>query len=70
MKNLSLFTIIFASMLFVSPMASGQFTPPPPNDSSGNPDFEDDTDDEIIPIDGLIALGLLAGAVYGIRKKQ
>lgn len=32
--------------------------------------FDDDVDDEVpgAPIDGLIALGIAAGALYGIKK--
>lgn len=32
--------------------------------------FEDDTDDETlpVPINGLVALGLVAGAFYGVKK--
>ncbi|GEM_PF-5720160 len=59
--------MVFASMDVVS-----QINPPPPDtDGSGSgPGFDDDTDDELIPINGLVALGLLAGAIYGIRKKR
>lgn len=35
-----------------------------PGDSGG-----DDVNDEIVPIDGLVLLGLVAGSIYGIRKK-
>ena len=31
--------------------------------------FEDDVDDEVAaPIDGFLAIGLIAGAAYGIKK--
>ncbi|MCH8534211.1 MAG: hypothetical protein LAT51_04000 [Flavobacteriaceae bacterium] len=69
MKNLSfliLFTLMISGVSFGQNPGFGEFDVPPPGDEN----FEDDTDDEIIPIDGLIALGLLAGAVYGIRKKR
>ena len=46
--------------------------PPPTGGESGEggAGFDDETNDEIIPINGLIALGLIVGAVYGIRNNK
>ncbi|MCR9183224.1 MAG: hypothetical protein NXH73_09885 [Flavobacteriaceae bacterium] len=64
MKNIKLpiSKMVLTAMLFLATMAyqpvHSQIT------------FDDDVDDEVpgAPIDGLLGLGLAAGAYYGIRK--
>ncbi len=53
-----IFTIAFVVCALVSQQAQAQIT------------FDDDIDDETpaAPIDGLLGLGLAAGAMYGIKK--
>ncbi|TKS57571.1 hypothetical protein [Mesohalobacter halotolerans] len=54
-------TILILSFLLVTAISSAQL--PPPFDES-----QDDTSPA--PISSLVALGLIAGAVYGIRKMK
>ncbi len=52
-------------------IGGGENPPPPNNDEGGGPGagFDDDTQDQIVPIDGLIVVGMIAGSIYGIRRK-
>ena len=48
--------------------------PPVPGEDGGEAGSgpgvgDDDVQDEIVPIDGLVLLGLVAGSIYGIRRK-
>ncbi|GGE05162.1 hypothetical protein [Psychroflexus salis] len=62
-------SIIITSLVFfctLSPLivvSQGLGGPPTPD-----PGFDDDVDDEIVPINSLLLLSLVAGGVYGIRK--
>ena len=69
----------FVLLLFLLPSLSiaqtsiGGGGPPNPGDNSGGGDtgagFDDDTEDQIVPIDGLVVIGMIAGSIYGIRRK-
>ena len=70
MKKLFFFGVFLFCVVSTS-FGQGIGEVPSPGEGEGGAEFDlDDTDDEIIPINGLIALGLIAGAVYGIRKKK
>lgn len=69
----TVFNILF--FLLISTFSYSQTIAGPPAPSSDDetgsgPAFgDDDVPDEIVPIDGLIYLGLIVGSVYGIRRK-
>lgn len=65
--SLLLFCLILVglNLSVYSQNLGGADNPPTPSDSSGS----DDTQDQIVPIDGLVIVGLVAGSIYGIRKK-
>ena len=46
----------------------GQFSGPPTPDPEDDAGFGDDVNDEIVPINSLILLSLVAGGIFGIRK--
>lgn len=59
---------LFLCML--SPLAvisQGGFNPPTPGEGD-DAGFGDDVEDEIVPINSLILLSLVAGGIFGIRK--
>ena len=68
------FIFLLGMLLFVSVNTSYSQLggPPVPGEGeagSGPGVGDDDVQDEIVPIDGLVFLGLVAGSIYGIRKK-
>ena len=64
--KLYLIVVLFALSSYTS-FSQGFGGPPDP--SSGGAGFDDDIEDQIVPIDGLVLIGMIAGSIYGIRKK-
>ncbi len=56
--------IVFISLITFAEVSAQCATCPPPPGGIG---FDDNVNDEV-PINGLLALGILAGAFYGIKK--
>jgi len=70
MKKLFFFGVFLFCVVSTS-FGQGIGEPPTPDGESGSgAEFPEDTEDEIIPINSLIALGLIVGAVYGIRNNK
>lgn len=59
-----LFICMLSPLIIVSQGLGGPPTPDPEDDAG----FGDDVNDEIVPINSLILLSLVAGGIFGIRK--
>lgn len=66
-------SLLLFCLILVGPNLSvysqGFAGPPTPGGGDSGAGFDDDTEDQIVPIDGLVIVGLVAGSIYGIRKK-